>query len=652
MNSYGDYIQPASIPVIGKFGKIEWLSSIEFFSSISVPTLSTTVLEILTAVRPGFSSMSTILMSSINEVVRSTINGLGSLPDGNDYVSSSKLNGIVDSLSYNYSYISCTTFFDSLTNLADMKQITLNIGPMVKFLSSEGSNLSGGYVSTMNPGNYRIYKSTLSYSGNSVFQTLGDGATVRTGLLDIGGYSNKLVNTSLMRIDVNANISVNYPPASALMVASGYYTTFNANGSVVNDSNAMLLYTTDGFNWQPSASAQNVFKSIIMVAYDSVANRWSAIGSNSTDQVLGTSYDGITWFVKPVTQINTVSHIIIRQDRIFPQLFTDSPLIIIGESNPSQTGNIKYTYDYGANFTVARLPAGINWFSITSITYGGLTWIATSSQQLIYISTNNGQDWSFIPTSNYNGFTSINSMNCSSYNGSVWIISGVNKIIYSSNALNWYLATTPNVFNIFDIAWNGTLWVAVGNSLNNYFDAYILTSTDGITWTPAVLPQEVINSHVNISSVTWNPGLSMWYAVTEVAIFFSYIITSTDGINWSIQENNNFLKANRATITCIRSAIGLPNTSPKLATSFSTFLTNSSNQQALGKPVSLTFNGNKGLMTNLSFLLNSNELAPNGVYPSQLQLNHRMVNGFGSNVTLSVQIPQSGGVIATLDNTD
>jgi hypothetical protein len=389
-----------------------------------------------------------------------------------------------------------------------------------------------------------------------------------------------------------------------------------------------------------------------MVAYDSVANRWSAIGSNSTDQVLGTSYDGITWFVKPVTQINTVSHIIIRQDRIFPQLFTDSPLIIIGESNPSQTGNIKYTYDYGANFTVARLPAGINWFSITSITYGGLTWIATSSQQLIYISTNNGQDWSFIPNSNYNGFTSINSMNCSSYNGSVWIISGVNKIIYSSNALNWYLATTPNVFNIFDIAWNGTLWVAVGNSLNNYFDAYILTSTDGITWTPAVLPQEVINSHVNISSVTWNPGLSMWYALTEVAIFFSYIITSTDGINWSIQENNNFLKANRATITCIRSAIGLPNTSPKLATSFSTFLTNSSNQQALGKPVSLTFNGNKGLMTNLSFLLNSNELAPNGVYPSQLQLNHRMVNGFGSNVTLSVQIPQSGGVIATLDNTD
>lgn len=651
MNSNGDYIQPASIPVIGDFGKIQWLSSIEFLSTISVPTLSTTILNVLEAVRPGFSTMSTIITSTINITVRSTVTGLGSLPGGNDYTSSSKVNKMLDLLSFDYGYISATTLYDSLTNLGDMQQITQRIGPMVKFLSGDGSNLSRGYVSTMNPGNYRIYKSTLSYSGDSIFQNLRDGATMTSGLLDIGGYRNKLVNTSLMRIDVNANISMAYPPSSALMVAAGYYSTFDANGNVINDSNAMLLYTTDGFNWEPSASAQSVFKSITNVAYDSYFNRWSAVGSNNSDQVIGTSYDGITWVVKGVSQINPIRAITIRQDRLFPKLPLDKPLIFIGGNHSSGLDCLKYTNDYGANFTTAQLPnpgGGLSSETIRSITYGGLTWIATGNYR-IYISTDNGGNWSIVPTINYNGFGSITEPRCSSYNGSVWVICDISKIIYSSNGLEWYLSNNTTGATLYDIAWNGTLWVAVGQ-LTTVNEACILTSPDGINWSRSTVPQEIIDDQVSCVSVTWNPGLSRWYTVTNEG-YYIYILYSLDGISWFIQENN-FIKSNRAKITSIRSAIGLPNISPKLNTSFSTFLTNSANQQILGKPVSLTFDTSKALMTNLSFLLSSNDLAPNGVYPANLRLNHRMTNGIGSNININIQIPQSGGVFTTLDNTD
>ena len=233
MNSNGDYIQPASIPVIGDFGKIQWLSSIEFLSTISVPTLSTTILNVLEAVRPGFSTMSTIITSTINITVRSTVTGLGSLPGGNDYTSSSKVNKMLDLLSFDYGYISATTLYDSLTNLGDMQQITQRIGPMVKFLSGDGSNLSRGYVSTMNPGNYRIYKSTMGLSGTNVNETLADGGIYGSATIDITGFNTKIVNSSYLRLDVNANITLGYSGNGPLITSFSTYLVNASNPSQI-----------------------------------------------------------------------------------------------------------------------------------------------------------------------------------------------------------------------------------------------------------------------------------------------------------------------------------------------------------------------------------------------------------------------------------
>ena len=241
LNSNADYIQPASIPVIGDFGKITWFSSIEFFSSISVPVLSTTILDVLAAVRPGFSSMSTIFGSTTTTAFRSTVAGLGS----SGYVSTTGLNTTVTQLSYDSGYISSTTLYDCFTNLADMGRITGYIGPMVKFLSGVGSNLSNGYISTMNPGSYHIYKSTFGVLGNNLSQTITDGGTLNSVILDMGGFSNKIVNTSHLRIDVNANITVNYTGTGP---ATTSFSTFLVNSNTSQLVGTPVSLTFNGSN--------------------------------------------------------------------------------------------------------------------------------------------------------------------------------------------------------------------------------------------------------------------------------------------------------------------------------------------------------------------------------------------------------------------
>jgi hypothetical protein len=195
-----DFIQPGSIPAVGSNGHLDWVSSVNFMTYIGAATVDNIV---------TFSSLSSFAVSTTLNLC-STVAGLGSLPNGHDYISSSKLSYFLNGMAITNGYVSSTTLYDTITNLGDMRQITDKIGVMVKFLSGVGSNLSGGYVSTINPGNYRIYKSTLGLGGGNLNQTLNDGATATSGSLDIGGFGNKIVGTSHLRVDINANITLGY----------------------------------------------------------------------------------------------------------------------------------------------------------------------------------------------------------------------------------------------------------------------------------------------------------------------------------------------------------------------------------------------------------------------------------------------------------
>jgi hypothetical protein len=73
------------------------------------------------------------------------------------------------------------------------------------------------------------------------------------------------------------------------------------------------------------------------------------------------------------------------------------------------------------------------------------------------------------------------------WNGSLWVAVGYGAsytIIYSSDGINWTGAASNTFFDTngraLDLVWNGTLWVATGSNSANKLVAY---SSDGITWT-------------------------------------------------------------------------------------------------------------------------------------------------------------------------
>lgn len=203
-NAYsGEVIQRDSVPVIGNEGHLDWKSSLEFISTISIPTLSTTVLGILSRIQPGLSTLSTVYFSTTASFITSTVQGLGSLPSGSDYVSASKLFFTVDHLAGVYNYISSTQLYNCINRLGNLD----SIGPI---LNLENNFSSRGYVSTLHPGEYKIYQSTLLLQGENLVNNAIDNTIVRVTNINIGGYARHIVNSSKMRIDINTNMSITH----------------------------------------------------------------------------------------------------------------------------------------------------------------------------------------------------------------------------------------------------------------------------------------------------------------------------------------------------------------------------------------------------------------------------------------------------------
>ena len=237
------FVDYDSFPVIGNDGLILWKTPLEFLAGISC--LNTTALQLLESIQPGFSTLSTNFTRARDRMLASTVTGVG-----NSYISSSFLEKKCRELSIEYGYISTTSFYDCVKGLPRLNTITQSIGPMIMFLQAIGSNYnSSGYVSTIHPGGFHNYYSTLGFTGGLNNVNIDSG--IQSLSLDLGGF--EVLDSSKMRLDINANVSVTYtnPPQPQSMVTA--FSTFLHNGTrpvgipvVVNYSNltfAMSRFT-------------------------------------------------------------------------------------------------------------------------------------------------------------------------------------------------------------------------------------------------------------------------------------------------------------------------------------------------------------------------------------------------------------------------
>lgn len=108
------------------------------------------------------------------------------------------------------------------------------------------------------------------------------------------------------------------------------------------------------------------------------------------------------------------------------------------------------------------------------------------------------------------------------YLNGVWIIVGNNGLIKTStDMVNWTVRTSGVTTFLVDVAWNGTYYVAIGDS------STYLRSSDLVTWAPAASRPNTNGTNQTIVS---NGGR---FVTTEFQSN-GQIITSTDGLNWTL----------------------------------------------------------------------------------------------------------------------
>lgn len=114
-----------------------------------------------------------------------------------------------------------------------------------------------------------------------------------------------------------------------------------------------------------------------------------------------------------------------------------------------------------------------------------------------------------------------------SENGSLVVIVGSGgKILTSPDLFNWTSRTSGVAFNIRDIAYNGTEFIAVGDS------SQMIRSSDGITWTNGA---NLANT-TDINAIIYSTIHQRWIAASVATAGTNNMWYSDDGTNWSVSD--------------------------------------------------------------------------------------------------------------------
>jgi len=178
----GSYIPPSQIPITTTNGLLQWYSTVNFLSTIYMPSsLSTSILDVLQAVQPGLSTLSTVICSTIQSQLVSTVGGLSN----SGYATTADIDNRTTLLSQEYGYISSTTLYDIITHLGDLSWIMAYGGPMPFCKNQTGPfpALTGGYISTLS--NIPMVSSLAG-----VFSSIGVNCNSPKYLLDVNGLIN------------------------------------------------------------------------------------------------------------------------------------------------------------------------------------------------------------------------------------------------------------------------------------------------------------------------------------------------------------------------------------------------------------------------------------------------------------------------------
>jgi hypothetical protein len=161
-------------------------------------------------------------------------------------------------------------------------------------------------------------------------------------------------------------------------------------------------------------------------------------------------------------------------------------------------------------------------------------WADNLSAVPVLMSSSDGVTWTSLATP-MDGSSANSYVETVIWNGSLLVAVGggasssAPSLITSTDGVTWTGRTTPFSWSgCYDVAWNGSKFMAVGVDISN--NGAAATSTDGITWTAiTTIPW---NPSIGLYSVAWHPSSQLWIIVGPVT---SQCLTSPDGVTWTVR---------------------------------------------------------------------------------------------------------------------
>lgn len=295
------------------------------------------------------------------------------------------------------------------------------------------------------------------------------------------------------------------------------------------------LYSYDGINW----TSRYDLSTNLLTNSNPYNVRWTGtnftmIGNISTSQGSTTlkSIDGLNYSINNSSTFLPPLHDL-EVNTEYPNTITfpkNTTLVLGGIS--TDTTKIAYSLDEGNTWTASSNAATIFSNSANAANWNGKIWVAVGSGSTNTIATSlDGNNW--VGRGNYI-FTNAGLVVEWAKEIKLWVAGGsgtTNSLAYSVDGVYWIGLGTNILSTVYDLKWNGNIWVATGSSVTGLSKS-IAYSYDGKNWN---YPTQTNLFDVSATSVVWNG--EFWAVVGQSSTTNnSYnFATSYDGTSWNMQ---------------------------------------------------------------------------------------------------------------------
>ena len=447
-------------------------------------------------------------------------------------------------LEQNFYSAKITTKDVSALNISISNELVMHKTTFINNLTISGQLLNSVLkvpnIFTIDPSGHDNHSGTLIIAGDLTVR--GAETTLSSTNIDICDVAIKLASNLVNILDLsNANAGLDISNIASLKYNG---TVWNFSGGQLTIDNKKVLFTDDvslakrNFDLSINAliadfsSSFFTYKRNIDDTYNDTYTRFQIDNSF----ILKSNFDLSLTALKSYADSSYISK------NQFATSYGDI-ITLIDKSyeakNNRVDGALCVAVGYGIN-KIAYSYNGIDWIPVVNssnifayaglaVAWNGIRWVAVGTGNNAIAYSPNGIDWTAVPTSITIGdlvydMTVFDFGNGIAWNGTLWVAvgQGDNSIAYSSDGITW--SGSSYSYNIFTvgrgIVWNGTIWVAVGEG-PIYTIAY---SYNGINWDGVPGSKNILYQALGIA---WNGTM-----LVAVGSGTNNIAYSSDGITW------------------------------------------------------------------------------------------------------------------------